>query len=228
MKLLLTSNGLSNNTIAKALAGMVGKKPSDTKVSFIPTAANPVQGDKGWLIDDISRIKQRGYQIFILDLAVISPKIIKAELGSSDIVFVGGGNSFYLSYHMQKCGMFDYLPEMLKTKVYAGISAGSMITGESLRMASAALSKDEKMKDDGYDELGPIGESSAKTLKLVNFLVRPHLNSEHFPKIRKDYLEEAAKSINAPVYAIDDNTAIKVIDDSIEVVTEGEWLLLKV
>lgn len=232
MRLLLTSNGLSNDSIAKAFQELIGKEPQNSKVVFIPSAANGERGNKDWLIDDMYRIKQLGYQVDIVELTAISEEDLKKVLNEADAVFVGGGSTFYLSYWMQKVGMFEILPELLKTKVYAGISAGSMIVGESLRLSSDVLNSSEviehygPLEDDDYDLVGPPDQSSSKTLKLVPFLFRPHLNSDYFPRVRKDFLQNAAKKISERIYALDDESALKIVDDKIEVISEGEWLFL--
>jgi dipeptidase E len=211
MKLLLTSGGLTNNSIASALADLVGKNSSDSKVAFIPTAAICERGDKDWLIDDLYRIKEFGYHVDIVEISALDPKVIEDILNDADVIFVGGGNPFYLSFWMQKKGLFDLLPKLLETKVYAGISAGSMIAGHSFRLSS----------------LGPIGKSSAKTLNFVDFDFKPHLNSSlHSDTRNEEYVGKIATKSDKLVYALDDQSAIKVIDDKVEVVSEGRWLLL--
>ena len=226
MKLLLTSNGLSNASIANAFQELIGRDPKDSKVAFIPTAANVERGNKDWLIDDLYRIKSRGYYVDILELTALNKEEIRKVLEEVDAIFVGGGNTFYLSYWMRKSGLWNMLPELLKTKVYTGISAGSMVSGPRILFASQALEKFGQLKDEDYDELGPKGESSAEGLKLVDFFVRPHLNSNHFPWHRKEFIEKVAKTVDQPVYAIDDSSAVKVIDGKVEVISEGDWLLL--
>jgi dipeptidase E len=226
MKLLLTSNGLSNVSIAKALEELVGKSPKYTKIMFIPTAALAERHNKGWLVDDLYRIKNQGYYMDIIEIAALSREIISKALKDADVIFVGGGNTFYLSYWMQQKGLFDLLPELLKTKVYAGISAGSIITGANIKTASNALAKVENLKDEDYDLLGPEGESSAKTLKFVDFVFRPHLNSAYFPLVTKEKLEQKAQYFDAPMYAIDDESALKVVDGKVEIISEGEYLVL--
>lgn len=226
MKLLLTSNGLSNDTIARALKDLVGKEPKDSRIAFIPTAANPIREDKEWLIKDLNRIKQYGYQVDIVELTALNPAEVKSALEKADVIFVGGGNTFYLSYWMQKSGLFNVLPELLKTRVYAGISAGSMIAGVSLVIASQSLDHEGSMTDEDYNELGPEGQSSGKTLKFTDILFRPHLNSRFFPRVRGVALKERTKNIKAPVYVLDDQSALKIVNGKIEVISEGEWLLL--
>jgi dipeptidase E len=229
MKLLLTSNGLSNGSIANALEELVGKPRKQTRVAFIPNAGFPVDDFKNesrdWLVNDMYRIKQFCGFIDIVSLADLTNEQILERLEYADVIFVGGGNAFYLSYCMEKTGLFDELPNLLKTRVYAGISAGSMMATESLRTASGAINNRNKFYDEEYEEMGPEGRSAGRSAKLVNFVVRPHLNSKHFPNIRGNYLEEIAKDVKVPLYAIDDNSAVKVKDGKIEVVSEGEWKL---
>ncbi len=226
MKLLLTSNGLSNDSIATAFAELVGKTPHETKVAFIPTAANPEREDKSWLINDLYQLKTRGYYVDIVDLPAFTENQLREILKGMDVIFVGGGDTFYLSYWMQKSGLVEVLPELLKTKVYAGVSAGSIIAGVSLGLASRPLENPQAFRDKNYDELGPKGQSAGEALCLVDFVVRPHFNNSDFPLVKKDFLEARAKDVPFPVYAFDDDSALKVVDGTVEVVTEGEWVLL--
>jgi len=226
MKLLLTSNGLSNDSIANAFSELIGKKPSDSKIAFIPTAAICDRSDKYWLINDLYRIKEYGYHVDIIEISALTPEAIEDVLISSDAIFVGGGNPFYLSYWMQKKGLFYFLPKLLKTKVYAGISAGSMIAGNSFQLSSKALERGI-LEESDYDDIGPIGESSAKTLNFVNFIFKPHLNSmRHADERSEKYVRKIAAKTDKLIYTLDDQSALKIVDDKIEVVSEGEWLLL--
>jgi dipeptidase E len=223
MKLLLTSNGLSNDSIAKAFQDLIGKEPKNTKVAFIPTAANSERGSKDWLIQDQYRILERGYYVDIIELTAIKPEKLKEALESMDAIFIGGGNTFYLSYWMQKTGLFEMLPELLKTKVYGGISAGSIIAGASL-LPSKAIK--EGYIDRHYQERSTKDEGSDKALNLVNMVFRPHLGSASFPTVNKDNLTKIAPKLSYPMYALDDSSALKIVDGKIEIISEGEWLLL--
>lgn len=222
MRLFLTSGGITNPTLARALQELVGKPYEEMKIAFIPTAAFADRGDKGWLIDDLHRINDLGASVDIADIAQLRWGDIYSRLEFADVIFVGGGNTYYLSYWMKESGLFEKLPELLKTRVYAGISAGSMIVGDNLKTSSTALARGV-LKDEEYDELGPHGRSAAITAHLVPFVVRPHMNSRYFPMIREKALLEVTKTMTVPVYAIDDQTAIRIIDDEIVVVSEGEW-----
>jgi len=214
MKLLLTSAGFTNKAIANALLELTGKKFEDLKIVFIPTAANVETDDKGWLIDDLVNCKKLGFkQINIVDISTPEENIWMPVIESADVILFGGGNTFHLMHWIKKTGLDKKLPELLKTKVYVGISAGSMVTTPSL-----ALSQSKKLY---YEDLK--GKPSDKALGFVDFQIRPHLNSPDFPKVRVEYLEKLAKEIKDPIYALDDQSAIKVDGATITVISEGKW-----
>ena len=216
MKLLLTSGGLTNQSISKALFELVGKKPEDTSVAFIPTAMNVGLGDKGWFIDDLSNIKKQNPEfVDVVDISSLPKEIWQPRLEIVDVLFFSGGNTTHLMRWIIESGLRDLLPEFLKTKVWAGISAGSMVTNPSLALSS----KDKKIY---YEE--NFGYKSEAALGLVDFYVRPHFNSPDFPNVNKEYLEEIAKEIDAKIYALDDQSALKVVDGKVEIISEGEYL----
>lgn len=218
MKLLLTSNGLSNQSIANALFELVGKVASDTHIAFIPTAMNVATGSKEWFIDDLSNIKKQEPKfIDIVDISALPKDVWLPRLEEADVLFFSGGNSFHLMRWIDESGLITLLPELLKTRVWAGISAGSMVTNPTLALSS----KDKQIY---YEE--KFGYKMDKALGFVNFYTRPHYNSPDFPQANKKYLEDMAKDFSDTIYALDDNSAVKIIDDKVEVVSEGEYLIL--
>jgi dipeptidase E len=227
MKLLLTSSGLSNDSIKKAFIDLVGKPAEDIKVCFIITASLASEGPKDWLIKDLNRIYELGGYLDIIDISLMDEAEWRARLEPCDVIFVGGGNTFYLSYCMQKSGLFAAIPELLKTKVYAGISAGSMIASQSIALASQALKNPQAFYDEQYDDLGPKGKSAGQALKLVDFIFRPHFNAPKFPLVNEEFMEKRAKEFTETIYALDDDSALKIVDDEITVISEGEWKLFK-
>lgn len=217
MKLLLTSNGITNDVIAQALDDLVGKPPKESKIAFIPTAAHAEQGDKHWLIMDLYNLHKRGYQVDVVELTALDPDDIEKRLRESDVIFVGGGNTFFLSYWMQKRGLFELIPQLLEEgKVYASISAGSMLASGSMALTSK-IPRAEVSSDGIYGE-------SNKTMSLVDFTFRPHLDRRMFFSDKKDQLKAKAKELGVVVYALDDNSAIKIVDKNLEVVGGGQWL----
>ena len=217
MKLLLSSNGLNVPAIAEALTDLAGKPPAETKVAVITTAESPEPGDKGWLVNDLRRVKDQGYALLdILDFAAIPRKIWQPRLEAADILFFFGGNPYHLLDCLRRSGLADLLPELLKTRVYAGISAGSAVAGPSLLLSS---------EKDYYPE-GLDAPQTAPALGFVPFLVRSHLNNPKFPLIREERLREQAKDLPYPAYVLDDYTALKVDDNQVTVVGTGTHIYL--
>lgn len=218
MKLLLTSGGLSNNSIISSLKKLTEKPFSELNLAFIPTAANIEEGDKSeWFIKDLEICRSLGFKsIDIVDISALPKEIWKKRLEESQIIMVEGGNTYHLMYWIRKSGFEKLLPELLKTRVYIGISAGS--AGSVVMAPSLALSSSEK------EIVETVGEKiEDKGLGFVNFLVEPHLNSLSFPELTFNYVEKQSKNIKLPIYALDDNSAVEVIDNKITVISEGNW-----
>lgn len=217
MKLLLTSGGLTNESIAKALFELVGKKAEDTKLAFVPTAMNFEDGDKSWFINDLANFKRHGIGfIDIVDISALPREVWEPRLRRADVLFFSGGTTPHLMYWLKKSGLDALLSELLETRVYAGISAGSLAATPSI-----ILSRKEKL--DRYKEM--TGYENTDGLGLVPFYLRPHFNSPTFLHATREAIEEAAKTIKEPIYALDDQSALKVVDGNVEVISEGEWLL---
>jgi dipeptidase E len=217
MKLLLTSGGITNKKIADALFELAGKPAGEIVVAFIPTAMNAAQNDKAWFADDLYRIKQQNFKkLDIVDISALPKEIWQPKLEAADILFFSGGVTLHLMKWMNDSGLKELLPELLKTRVYAGISAGSMIMSPSLELTS----KDHKIL---YKE--KFGYETNEGLGYVDFYFRPHLNSPDRPENQKEFLTEIAKKLPAPLYALDNQMAIKVIDGKVELIGEGEYLI---
>jgi len=214
MKLFLTSSGITNPTLAKGLLKLLGKPFNKSYVTFIPTAANIDKGDKTWLVNDMYNIKKLGFPTFdIVDISIMPKDGWLASFHAADLLVFGGGTASHLMEWMKKSGVAEILPQLLKTKVYMGISAGSMVTSKTMSLTSQNILY--------YEQTGNF--KPIKGLGFVDFEIRPHLNSPSFTKVRIDYLAELAQKNPATFYAIDDNTAVQVIDDKITVITEGKW-----
>ena len=214
MKLLLTSGGLSNKSIINALADLLQKPFSNAKLAVIPTAMNVEIGDKSWFIKDLENLKGLGFEsIDIVDISAIPRDVWEPKIREAGILLFGGGNTYHLVYWLKKSGLADLLPELLKTRVYVGISAGSIVVSHKI---STSTSEKDYSKEIAHKDDNGLG--------FVNFNIRPHFNSPYFPKLTKEYIKELAGKIKEPLYAIDDKTAIKITDGDVEVITEGEYL----
>lgn len=214
MKMLLTSSGITNKSIEKALLELIRKPFNKLNLTFIPTAANIEEGNKGWLVDDMYNFKKLGFASFdVMDISAVSRDIWLPSFNKADVLVFGGGNVNYLLVWIKKSGLKEMLAELLKTKIYVGISAGSMVTAKNISLSSSGILY--------YEQTGDL--KNTKGLGFVDFEIRPHLNSACFPKVRLDYLQKFAEKTPSAFYAIDDSTAIKVVDGDIFVVSEGEW-----
>src|SRR3989344_9350301 len=217
MKLLLTSGGLTNKSIANALFDLVGKKPEDTSLVFIPTASNVETEDKDWFINDLINLRNQHFKsINITDISAVPENIWRPQMEEADVLFFEGGNSYHLMEWMNKSGLVKILPELLKTKVYVGLSAGSMVTGKDLALTQSQIlyGEDLERKED------------LAGLNFVDFYFLPHLNSPHFNLRVEENVREAAKGIHEKIYAMDDNSALKVMDGQVEVISEGKWFAI--
>ena len=214
MKLLLTSGGITNKSITHALFSLTGKRPEDTTVVFIPTAANNIAGNKDWFINDLLNLKKLNFKsIEITDISAVDEKIWKPSLEGADVLFFEGGSTSHLMSWLTKTDLAKRLPDLLKDKVYVGVSAGSMVMCEDIIV---------KLMLWLYEEDRPEIEN-IKCLNFVDFYFLPHLNSPDF-KVRKgSFIRDAMKDIEKKIYVLDDNSALKVIDGKVEVISEGEW-----
>lgn len=217
MKLLLTSGGLTNAPIANALSELTGKKPEETTVVFIPTASNVESGDKDWLISDLINLNKQNFKsIEITDISAVEERIWKPSLERADVLYFEGGDTYHLMRWLNRSGLADLLPDLLKDRVYVGVSAGSMVTNPDLALKMAQIIYEEDMLE--TEEL--------KGLNFVDFYFLPHLNSRWFKKMRRENIERVGQETRRPIYALDDDSALKIIDDSVEVVGEGEWFVV--
>jgi len=212
MKLLLTSAGIKNKSIAQAVLDLVAIPANKVKIVFIPTAANVEEGDKGWLIDDLGHFQEQKYEsIDIVDIAAVPEKVWRPRIEGANLICFGGGNEQYLARIIRESGLKELLPDLLKTRVYMGISAGSMVAGTFLP---------KNLLEVVYPE-NHFEEELEASLAYVNCNFIPHLNSPHFPNVRKETLE-SLKGLEATLYGLDDQSALKIVDDQIEIISEGE------
>jgi len=219
MKLLLTSAGIKNASIHKALVEMLGKPIADSNALCIPTAGygHPQGSPAGaWRFitgQASTPMCEFGWKsLGVLELTAL-PSIDQERWVSwvreADVLLVNGGDALYLCHWMRQSGLADLLPSLPET-VWVGLSAGSMVMTPRI----------------GEDFVGwkpPAGGD--ETLGIVDFSIFPHLDHEMMPENTMAGAERWAAGIPGPAYAIDDETAITVVDGNVEVVSEGHWKL---
>ncbi len=216
MKLLLTSGGITNGSIRDALIDLLGKPISESRALFIPTAQwghqslGPVTARKAIAGTPPWHMSSLGWDsVGVLELTAL-PSIGADRwvpwVKEADVLLVDGGDATYLYHWMRESGLADLLPSLPDT-VWVGMSAGSMVLTPRI----------------GTDFVSWSSAPDDRALGLVDFSIYPHLDHEHMPDNTLANAEKWAATIAGPAYAIDDQTALKVTDGPVEVVTEGHW-----
>ncbi|CAB4702479.1 MAG: peptidase E [Actinobacteria bacterium] len=216
MKLLLTSGGVTNPSIRAALDDLLGKPVEESSALAIPTAQHGhsacgpqslwrfVSGagstpmvDLGWA------------SVGVLELTAlpsIDPERWVPWVREADVLLVDGGDATYLCHWMRETGLVDLLPSLSET-VWVGLSAGSMVMTPRI----------------GPDFVSWRAAPDDRTLGLVDFSIFPHLEHELMPDNTMAAAEAWAAGLGNPAYAMDDQSAIRVVDGVVDVVSEGRW-----
>ncbi len=177
MKLYLTSiASASLDKIVKELP----KNPEDLKVLFIPTAADTYAADnRQWFDADRNKFLELGFQIEDYDIKDKTEVELRKKLSEVDIIFVSGGNTFYLLEHVKKSGFDKVLRELKDSdKIYIGSSAGSIIMGPVIRPIQA-FDHPKEAHLDNYNAIG-----------LVDFVILPHWGRDKYKEKQAAVIKE--------------------------------------
>ena len=215
MQLLLTSGGITNPTIRAALVDLIGRPIEQCAALANTTASYPLQRGPqlAWSYlagqQPDNAMTELGWQsIGVLELTALSslPRSVwLPQLEAADVLLVNGGDTIYLDRWMRESGVAELLPSL--DLVYVGLSAGSLLMCPSVADVFASWTP-------------PAG---GEGLGYVDFEIFPHLDHPALPENTMADAERWAKDLTRPGYAIDDETAIKVVDGVVEVVSEGRW-----
>ncbi|MDH2443243.1 Type 1 glutamine amidotransferase-like domain-containing protein [Amnibacterium sp. CER49] len=217
MKLLLTSAGVKNASIRDALVDLLGKPIAESTALCIPTAmyGHPRAGlDRAWQFvagrsaEPMTDLEWKS--VALLELAAL-PSLPAEQwtpwLRDADVLLFSGGDALYLAHWVRESGLEDLLPTLEQT-VWVGMSAGSMVTAPSVGEDFIQWRK---------------GEIEDRALGLVDFAICPHLAEDGMPGNTMAEAVAWAETMPCPSYAIDDQTAIRVVDGRVDVVSEGRW-----
>jgi dipeptidase E len=222
VRFLLCSSGIRNPSIHDALVELLGKPIGESEALCIPTGVQPFPGGPSHVYKFISgatlgAMCGLGWKsLGVLELTALPS--IKQEywmpaVQETDALLVWGGSPLYLCYWMRRSGLADLLPSLRPETVYVGTSGGAMVATPDFGGTT-------------YDESEPL-TGSDEALGLVDFSVFPHLDREDdIPPTPWEEIEAWAAGLSVPAYVIDDQTAITVVDGTVEVVSEGRWKLL--
>lgn len=239
MNLVLTSSGIANPTIYKALVGLLGKPIEESSALVIPTAIYPFPGGAGHAWEAISGRSKSPFaglgwkSLGVLELSVlpsVSEECWVPAVQETDALLVWGGDPVFLAHWMRRSGLADVLPSLPRETVYVGVSAGSIATAASFaetyreprRGSGDELSTEDIVFETSAGEVRLI-LVKAEGLGLVDFAIIPHV--DHADHQDMEIAQQWAAAIPAPTYAIDDQTAITVTDGNVDVVSEGRWKL---
>jgi dipeptidase E len=223
LDLLLASAGITNASIRAALVDLLGKPIAESIALCIPTASYGMR-DGGavaaWRFiagqePDCPMTELGWKSVGVLELTAL-PSLGRDQwvpaVREADVLLVNGGDPMYLHHWMVESGFAELLPSLSDT-VYVGLSAGSMVMTP-------------RIGEDFVEWRPPTGAGDA-TLGLVDFAIFPHLDNPDLPHNRMANAERWAAGMKLPAYAIDDQTAIKVTADGVEVISEGQWRLFE-
>jgi dipeptidase E len=203
MKLLLASAGFSTPEIADKCAELVGKSKAEINIAVINEAYAVEHGDHGWVLTDLNQIKSHfNGRMELVNLLALDLEKVKERIELADVIFVVGGHTDYLMSVFNKTGFVDLLPELLKTKVYVGSSAGSMVICN--RVSTEVYAKIYGEEDDYGTDSYP---------GLVDLAIKPHLSNPLFPNNNPDKLAEVTRNYKGLVYGLRDDSAIVVDGD---------------
>ena len=243
MRALLTSSGITNGSIRDALVDLLGKPVAESDALFVPTAVYPFPGGPGLAWQAISGraappLAGLGWRsLGVLELTAL-PSIEEAawvpSVRDADALLVWGGDPLFLAAWMRRSGLAGLLPTLRPEAVYVGVSAGSIAAASTFvetyvdppRGTDGPLESEEVVfatPEGDVDRLLVTGQGAG----LVDFAVIPHLEHPDHPDASWANAEKWAARIPAPTYAIDDATAVKVVDGTAEVVSEGRWRLFR-
>ena len=218
MKLLLTSAGIKNPSINDEMLDLLGKPIAECDALCIPTASyghapRGIRGAYRFIAGEATTpMCELGWKsLGVLELTALPTldrELWVPMVEDADVLLVNGGDSLYLAHHMLESGLADVLPSL--RAVWVGLSAGSMVM-------TPRIGEDFKVWNppDGGD----------RALGVVDFSIFPHLDHPDLPENTMADAERWAAGLSNPAYAIDDDTAIKVTNGTVEVISEGHWRL---
>jgi len=193
MKLLLTSQGTTNKKVMDELIKLSGKLPRNTKLLFITTAAKPIE-NPDYMYRERERLEDTGFIVEEYDIEGKPADEVKKEIDLNDVIFVIGGEPFYLLKAVRGSGFDQIIKNLGDEKLYVGASAGTYISCPSVEMG---LWKKPNRNTYGLTDFTGMG--------LVDFMVMAHYEEKY-----KELFREKSKGSNYEVCALTDEQAISI------------------
>lgn len=213
--LLLTSGGMAQ--MKDEIMKLLQKPAYDVTVAFITTAAKPEENinyvKRDW---DIMK-DELGFNVEEVDIEGKTEAQVEKELQFKDIIFVEGGNTFYLLKAMRACNFEKTIRKILETgTVYIGASAGSIITGKTIQPADRF----------GTGKKDHFGVKDLRGLNLVPFDIVPHFDSRpEMAEIIKQKIPDPKKRAE-DLRILTDDQGILVQGNEVSLIGEGEAVVV--
>jgi len=210
MKLFLSSENVCPDLVS-AFIEFVGKPLHEVKFALIENAADTYPEEKKtWMYAARKNLQNLGMHIALVDLREYKekPTELKELLGNFDMIWIGGGNVFYLRWLLKATGLDTFLKELLEQGIlYGGESAGSIVVGPSLESYDKA-DKPEDAPEVMYEGLG-----------LTNIFIIPHWNVEKYQTILQE-IKEHYEKLRKTTICITNQQAVIVEDNEWKIVPE--------
>ncbi len=187
-----------------------GLEPKSTPVVYIPTAENcfkPARevSERG----SYQCLIQKEFPVTICDLDKVTPTQMKEKMEKAKVIVCGGGNTYYLLYHMKRSGFDKLLPLLLqKGVIYVGSSAGSCVCSPDIAYVK---DQDDPAMAPDLDDYTALG--------LVDFEIYPHCIEDYYAQNYSiSYIIDALRSRAIKIF-LRDNQAVVVKEDGHKIVS---------
>jgi dipeptidase E len=207
MNILLTSAGIKIPAIQQELLRLLPKPPSELKLAHVVTASH-AEANTEYVDRDREALQAAGFAVTDISLEDLMPETTYPTLSQFDIIYVQGGNTFYLLKYARACGFEQAVRKFLEddNKWYIGVSAGSYIACPTIEMSYWT-----PKPDDDY------GLADLTGMNLVPFLLVVHYNREKYRQLLPKYLPTASH----PVKILTDDQALLVRDGKAQLIGQG-------
>jgi dipeptidase E len=206
MKLFLSSVSVTKDQLPEFVK-LVGKKPADIKFALIENGADVyAEADRGFVKRESDALEAVGMKLNRIDLRTyFGEPGLQDALKNFDVIWMGGGNTYYLRWALREAGFDDCVQTLLDSGVvYGGGSAGAVVAGPTLKNFENADEPDKapKLVKDG--------------LKLTDFVPLPHWNNKKFGHV----IAEVKQKFDAA------SVRVMTITDEQAIIVDGEQVII--
>lgn len=220
MRMLLTSNGISNDVIRDALVDLLAKPLAESRVVVVIDAILGFPGDSSTLVEHLEGLRSLGWAEFDVASLFAGPaSLVESRLRTADVILGYGGSNLWAAHAWHTTGLAPVLAELLEEKVYVGWSAGSMVFARKLDRWPADFDDQDELEFFGLDAAIP-------AVPLFDWFFAGHLGADWMPADAADRFARGAERSGQEVWFVDDDSALLVRDPTAEpvIISSGHWL----